>query len=66
MEAAEPHPSTEPTPEALLAAARWALDHDHQALLAHRVARLSQAPWDVQDAADRHLIRRHREAALTH
>ncbi|QAY63853.1 hypothetical protein ET495_12100 [Xylanimonas allomyrinae] len=58
-------PLADPTPEELQAARVWALEHDHEALLAHRVALLTQASWEVQSDAERHLVARHREHART-
>ncbi|MCL1869000.1 MAG: hypothetical protein FWF90_01130 [Promicromonosporaceae bacterium] len=56
--------SSSPTPDEICAARWWALDHDHEALLAHRVARSMQADWAEQAAADERLVARHRAAAL--
>ncbi|QAY69371.1 hypothetical protein [Xylanimonas protaetiae] len=61
MTFAPPRPSeTIPTGDEIAAARLWALDHDHQALLAHRFALLTRASWEAQTAADRHLVARHR------
>ena len=51
---------TSPSRDEIFAARLWALDHDHEALLAHRFALLTRATREAQSAADRHLVARHR------
>jgi len=46
------------TPDDLLDARTWALENDHDALLEHRVAVLTQASWEVQQAAEHRLVTR--------
>lgn len=47
-----------PTTDDLVAAPRWALDNDRDALLEHRIAILTQASWEVQAETERRLVAR--------
>ena len=52
-----------PAPDDLVAARRWALDYDRDALLEHRIAILTHAAWEVQAEAERRLVARFLHAA---